>query len=105
MRSREVLSNVYGIETGPLVTVRPFENERLSAASTGRSPTTIAWKAPTSGSKESTLRTDDFFTGNSPQVTGQNTFYLSGTNSKYYSGRLYSTWIGQFFDRAALFAC
>ena len=38
------------------------------------------------------MRSDDFFTGSSPQVTGANTFLLSGTNSKYYSGRLYSTW-------------
>jgi hypothetical protein len=46
--------------------------------------------------KESSLRTDDFFLGNNPQVTGLNTFYVSGTDSKYYSGRLYSNWTDNF---------
>ena len=76
--------------------VRPFENERLF----GRVDWQITDDHRLEGTyqrlKESTLRTDDFFTGNSPQVTGQNTFYLSGTDSKYYSGRLYSTWSDNF---------
>ena len=88
----QVLSQVYGIDTGPIVKVRPFENERLF----GRLDWQITDDHRLEGTyqrlKESTLRTDDFFTGNSPQVTGMNTFYLSGTDSKYYSGRLYSTW-------------
>ena len=92
----DVLSSVYGIETGPIVSVRPFENERLF----GRVDWQITDDHRLEGTyqrlKESTLRTDDFFTGNSPQVTGQNTFYLSGTDSKYYSGRLYSTWSDNF---------
>ena len=92
----QVLSSVYGIETGPIVSVRPFENERLF----GRVDWQITDDHRLEGTyqrlKESTLRTDDFFTGNSPQVTGQNTFYLSGTDSKYYSGRLYSTWSDNF---------
>ena len=92
----QVLSNVYGIDTGPIVSVRPFENERLF----GRVDWQITDDHRLEGTyqrlKESTLRTDDFFTGNSPQVTGQNTFYLSGTDSKYYSGRLYSTWSDNF---------
>ena len=75
-----------------------------SAAATGRSPTTIALKARTSGSKESTLRADDLFTGNSPQSRRPEHLLLSGTNSKYYSGRLYSNWTDRFLDRAALFA-
>ena len=92
----QVLSSTYGIETGPLVKVRPFENERLF----GRVDWQITDDHRLEGTyqrlKESTLRTDDFFTGNSPQITGQNTFYLSGTDSKYYSGRLYSTWSDNF---------
>ena len=88
----DTLRTVYGIETGPLVSVRPFSNERLF----GRVDWQITDDHRLEGTyqrlKESTLRTDDFFTGNSPQVTGQNTFYLSGTDSKYYSARLYSTW-------------
>ena len=88
----DVLSSVYGIDTGPIVSVRPFTNERLF----GRLDWQITDNHRLEGTyqrlKESTLRTDDFFTGNSPQVTGQNTFYISGTDSKYYSGRFYSTW-------------
>jgi hypothetical protein len=42
------------------------------------------------------VRTDDFFTGSSPQVTGLNTFFNSGTESSYYSARLYSTWSDNF---------
>ena len=46
--------------------------------------------------EESTVRTDDFFTGTTPQVTGLNTFYISGTESDYYSARLYSQWSDNF---------
>ncbi|MBO9577082.1 MAG: TonB-dependent receptor, partial [Sphingobium sp.] len=31
-----------------------------------------------------------------PAITGENTFYLSGTESNYYSGRLYSQWTDNF---------
>jgi hypothetical protein len=41
--------------------------------------------------EEGTVRADDFFTtASSPQVTGLNTFLVSGTFSTYSSGRLYS---------------
>jgi len=88
----EVLSSVYGIDTGPLVHNRPFENERYFGRLDWQITDNHRFEATYQRLKESTLRTDDFFLGSSPQIVGQNTFYLSGTDSKYYSGRLYSTW-------------
>ena len=88
----QVLSDVYGIETGPLVKNRPFTNKRLF----GRVDWQITDDHRLEGTyqrlKESTVRSDDLFTGSSPQIVGENTFLLSGTDSKYYSARLYSTW-------------
>ena len=88
----EVLSNVYGIETGPLVTIRPFSNKRYF----GRVDWQIAdghrLEATYQRLEESTIRSDEFFTGSSPQITGLNSFYNSGTQSNYYSARLYSRW-------------
>lgn len=89
----DVLGSVYGIETGPLVTSRPSTNERIF----GRLDWQINDQHRLEGTyqrlDESTLRPDDFFTGaTSPQVTGANTFVVSGTLSNYYSARLYSTW-------------
>jgi outer membrane receptor for ferrienterochelin and colicin len=88
----QVLSSTYGIETGPIVHNRPFQNERYFGRLDWQITDNHRFEATYQRLKESTLRTDDFFTGSNPQVTGQNTFYLSGTDSKYYSGRLYSTW-------------
>ena len=88
----QVLSNVYGIETGPIVHNRPFTNKRLFGRVDWQITDDHRFEATYQRLKESVMRSDDFFTGSSPQVTGANTFLLSGTNSKYYSGRLYSTW-------------
>ncbi len=88
----EILSRVYGIETGPLVTNRPFSNERLFGRVDWQINDDHRLEVTYQRLKESTMRSDDFFTGSSPQLTGQNTFYLSGTDSKYYSGRFYSNW-------------
>ena len=88
----QVLSSVYGIDTGPIVTNRPFTNKRLFGRVDWQITDDHRFEATYQRLKESVMRSDDFFTGSSPQVTGANTFLLSGTNSKYYSGRLYSTW-------------
>ena len=43
------------------------------------------------------MRADDFSTtAANARVTGLNTFYFSGTESNYYSGRLYSQWTDNF---------
>jgi len=92
----QVLHDVYGVDTGAPVHNRPYENERLF----GR----VDWQI-TDGQrleltyqrlKESTMKSDDLFTGSSPSLVGGNTFFLSGTDSKYYSARLYSNWTDRF---------
>ena len=92
----QVLRDVYGIDTGPLVTNRPFSNKRLFGRVDWQITDDHRLEVTYQKLKESTMRSDDFFTGSSPQVTGANTFLLSGTDSKYYSARLYSTWTDQF---------
>lgn len=92
-RVSEILSRVYGIETGGLLRNRDFSNERYF----GR----IDWQI-TDGHRleltaqrleEGSIRPDDFSSSaTNPSVTGANTFYVSGTVSNYYSGRLFSQW-------------
>lgn len=88
----KVLHDVYGIDTGPLVKSRPFFNDRYFGRVDWHITDKHRLEATYQRLDETTMRSDDFFTGSSPQVTGGNTFYLSGTHSKYYSGRLYSNW-------------
>lgn len=89
----DVLRTTYGIDTGPLVTNRPFVNERWFGRADLQITDDHRLEATYQHLEESTTRADDFFTGQaSPQVVGQNTFYLSGTKADYYSARLYSQW-------------
>ena len=93
----EILSRVYGIETGPLVTNRPFVNERWFGRLDWQINEDHRLELTYQRLDEGTTRPDDFFTGQgSPQVTGQNTFLISGTLSDYYSARLYSQWTDRF---------
>jgi hypothetical protein len=89
----EAIRTIYGIDTGPLVTNRPFTNERWFARGDLQINDDHRLEATYQHLEESTTRADDLFTGQtSPQVVGQNTYYLSGTKSDYYSARLYSQW-------------
>lgn len=93
----EVLSSVYGIETGPLVRSRPFKNDRYFGRLDWHINDDHRLELTYQRLEESTVRPDDFSTSASnPRVTGANTFYLSGTKSDYYSGRLYSQWTDNF---------
>ena len=92
----DVLSNQYGIETGPLVTVRPFENDRYFGRLDWQITDDHRLELTYQRLEENTMRSDDFFVGSSPQVTGLNTFYSSGTTSDYYSARFYSQWNDKF---------
>jgi hypothetical protein len=93
----DVLSEVYGIETGPLVTSLPFKNERWFGRLDWQITDNHRLEATYQRLEESSTRSDDFATSSFPnQVTGLNTFYLSGTESNYYSGRLYSNWTDNF---------
>ncbi len=88
----DVLSSVYGVETGPLVTNRPFKNDRYFGRLDWQINDQHRLELTYQRLEESVIRPDDLFTGNSPQAIGLNTYYLSGTKSNYYSGRLYSQW-------------
>lgn len=89
----EVLSSVYGIDTGPLVTNRPFENDRYFGRVDWQITDNHRLELTYQRLEEGTTRPDDFSTTvSNPRVTGLNTFYISGTISNYYSGRLYSQW-------------
>ncbi len=89
----EILSRVYGIETGPLVRSRNFSNDRYFGRIDWQINDNHRLEATYQRLEEASVRADDFFTGQaSPQVTGLNTFYNSGTFSDYYSARLYSNW-------------
>lgn len=92
----DVLSSVYGIETGPLVTSRPFSNDRYFVRGDLQITDNHRLEATYQRLEEASTRADDLFTGTSPQAIGQNTFYASGTKSNYYSGRLYSQWSDNF---------
>ncbi|MDB5667465.1 MAG: hypothetical protein JWL74_415 [Alphaproteobacteria bacterium] len=96
-RISEILSRVYGIETGPLVRSRPFANDRYFGRLDWQINDDHRLEGTYQRLEEGTVRPDDFFNSqNSPQVTGLNTFLTSGTISNYYSGRLYSTWSDTF---------
>jgi outer membrane receptor for ferrienterochelin and colicin len=88
----DLLRTTYGIDPGPLVHVRPFENKRLFGRVDWQINDDHRLETTYQRLRESTIRSDDFFTGSSPQVTGLNSFYVSGTKSSYYSARLYSNW-------------
>jgi outer membrane receptor for ferrienterochelin and colicin len=92
----EVLRTVYGIDTGPLVTSRPFSNDRYFVRGDLQITDDHRLEATYQRLEEGSTRPDDLFTGSSPQAIGQNTFYTSGTKSNYYSGRLYSQWTDSF---------
>ncbi len=92
----DVLSSVYGIETGPLVTSRPFENDRYFARLDWQITDDHRLETTYQRLEEGSVRPDDLFTGSSPQAVGRNTFLTSGTKSDYYSGRLYSQWSDNF---------
>ncbi|MGE3395629.1 MAG: carboxypeptidase regulatory-like domain-containing protein [Sphingomonas sp.] len=93
----DILRNTYGIDPGPLVTNRPFVNERWFGRLDWQINDDHRLELTYQRLREGTTRPDDFFIDQaSPQITGQNTFYVSGTRSEYYSGRLYSQWTDRF---------
>lgn len=93
----QVLRDVYGVDTGPLATSLPFKNERWFARLDWQVNDDHRLEATYQRLEEASTRSDDFATSTFPnQVTGLNSFYRSGTESNYYSGRLYSNWTDNF---------
>ena len=94
----EILKRVYNIDTGPLVTSRPYKNDRYFVRADWQINDQHRLEGTYQRLEESTTRSDDqILTGTfGPTITGLNSFYLSGTKSNYYSGRLYSQWSDSF---------
>ncbi|MBO9574272.1 MAG: TonB-dependent receptor [Sphingobium sp.] len=88
----DILRNVYKIDSGPLVHNRDYTNDRYFVRGDFQINDNHRLEAIYQRLEEGTVKPDDLFTGNSPQAIGGNTFYISGTISDYYSGRLYSQW-------------
>ena len=93
----DVVSNVYGIESGGLVTSRPYRNKRWFGRLDWQITDAHRLEATYQRLEESTVSSDDNATSTFPQnAVGFNTFFFSGTKSNYYSGRLYSDWTDRF---------
>ena len=88
-----VIRDTYGIDMGGLVYNRPYNNDRYFGRLDFQINDDHRLEATYQRLEESQVQPDDLATSNFPQnVVGLNTYYLSGTNSDYYSGRLYSNW-------------
>lgn len=94
----DVLSSVYGVETGPLVRTRPYQNDRYFVRADIQITDDHRFAATYQRLEESTTFPDDFSQSGSfaGAVVGENTFFRSGTESNYYSARLYSQWSDNF---------
>jgi outer membrane receptor for ferrienterochelin and colicin len=94
----QVLRDVYKIDSGPIVTNRPFKNDRYFVRADLQINDQHRLEATFQRLEESTVRSDDQATTGTfaNTIVGLNTFYKSGTVSNYYSGRLYSQWSDQF---------
>ena len=94
----QVIRDVYGIDTGPLVTNRDFTNDRYFVRADLQITDNHRLEATYQRLEEAVERADDLtLTGTfGPTIVGRNTFLRSGTESNYYSGRLYSNWTDTF---------
>jgi outer membrane receptor for ferrienterochelin and colicin len=89
----DTIRELYGIDSGPLITSRPFTNKRWFGRLDWQINDDHRLEATYQRLNESTVQSDDNATSTFPQnAVGSNTFYFSGTKSNYYSGRLYSNW-------------
>jgi outer membrane receptor protein involved in Fe transport len=87
------IKSIYGVDTGPLVHSRPYKNDRYFVRADVQLTEKHRLEVAYQHLEESTEKSDDLFpTGTSQAIVGENTFYLSGTKSNYYTGRLYSDW-------------
>jgi outer membrane receptor protein involved in Fe transport len=92
----DTIRDLYGIDSGGLVTSRPFTNKRWFGRADWQITDDHRLELTYQRLNESTVQSDDNATSTFPQnAVGVNTFYFSGTKSNYYSGRLYSNWTDQ----------
>ncbi len=93
----DVLKNSYGIETGGIGRILPFESDRYFLRADAYITDDHRIEATYQRVEEAKVASDDMNTaGGSNTVTGYNNFYESGSKSNYYSGRLYSNWSDAF---------
>jgi outer membrane receptor for ferrienterochelin and colicin len=95
---RTEINRIFGIDTGDLVFNRDSKNDRYFVRGDWQINDDHRFEATYQRLEEATETADDVaFTGTfANTAVGRNTFYLSGTESNYYSGRLYSQWSDQF---------
>lgn len=91
-----ILKDVYGVDTGKLPTNLPYKNDRYFARLDWQINDRQRLELTYQHLKENSVKDGDFYTGSGPTITGVNNFYNSGTDSNYYSGRLYSDWTDDF---------
>lgn len=89
----DVLKSKYGIDTGGIARSLPFKSDRYFLRADAYVTDDHRIEATYQRLEESRTRPDDFSTS---VVTGLNSFQLSGSQSNYYSGRLYSNWSDSF---------
>ncbi|MBW4331160.1 TonB-dependent receptor [Stakelama sp. CBK3Z-3] len=95
-RVSDILSNTYGIDTGGLATNLPYENERYFGRLDWHISDAQRLELTYQHLEENSVKDGDYYTGTGPTIAGYNNFYNSGTNSDYYSARLYSDWTDNF---------
>ena len=95
---RASIQSIFGIDTGDLVFSRNFKNDRYFVRGDWQVNDDHRLEVTYQRLEEATERPDDLATTGTFANTavGRNTFYLSGTESNYYSGRLYSQWSDKF---------
>ena len=92
-RFSQILSSVYGFETGGLARSLPEGSERWFGRLDAYITDDHRLEATYQHLEETNVEPDDFSTSTSSGVlTGINSFEDEGTDSDYYSLRLYSTW-------------
>ena len=89
----DVLSSVYGVETGGIARSLPEKNRRFFGRIDAYINENHRFEATYQRLEELNVEADDL---NNSNFTGLNTFEQEGTESNYYSGRLYSQWSDNF---------
>lgn len=91
----QILSDVYGIESGGLATTLPESSVRYFGRLDAIISDSQRLEATYQNLKETNVEPDDF-SEQSRVLTGLNSFEDEGTESEYYSLRLYSDWSDAF---------
>lgn len=87
----DVLNTVYGIDTGEIARTLPQTDRRFFGRLDWLINDDHRLEVTYQNLKEGRIEEDDFDQGDS-EITGVNSFELEGTESDYYSARLYSQW-------------